>query len=107
MKITVNNQTWKIKEVPYESGKLVVNGTFRQGTTHFHTQTIYLSNDLLEDRKREVLLHELTHCFLYATQAYVDKENFTEEEVCEFVALYGAKVTDIMRKYFEEEKERK
>lgn len=67
MKIKVNNQTWKVKEVSSQNYKLVIDGTYRQGATHFHKQTVYLSKKLSKERKREVLLHELTHCFLYAT----------------------------------------
>lgn len=100
MKFLMNNQSWEIKEVPEDSGKLFVQGSFHQGSTHFDTQTLYLLDSLTKDRKREVLMHELTHCILYATQVYYQKDSFSEEEVCELMALYGAKAADIMREYF-------
>lgn len=100
MIFTINNQTWEIKEVEEDSGKLFVDGSFRQGSTHYNSQTIYLSNGLHEDRMKEVLLHELTHVVLYATQSYYEKDSFSEEELCEVVALYGEKAINLMRKYF-------
>lgn len=100
MTFLANNQTWEIKEVPDDSGKLVVRGNFRQGTTHFDTQTIYLLDRLKPDRKREVLRHELAHCFLYATQSYYEKDSFSEEEICELFALYAGQIVDIANEYF-------
>ena len=52
-----NNQVWEIKEVPEDCGKLVVGGEFRQGSTHFDTQTLYVLDRLKLERKKEVLLH--------------------------------------------------
>lgn len=102
---SANNQVWEIKEVPSESGKLVVGGQFRQGAIHYDTQTLYLLDSLKPDRKKEVLLHELGHCFLYATQCYYEKNNFTEEEVCEIIALYAVQMVSVMKKYFDTEGE--
>ena len=100
MTFSVNNQSWEIKEVAADCGKLVVDGSFRQGTTHFDTQTMYILNTLTESRKREVILHELAHCFLYATQIHCEKDSFSEEEVCEFVALYSVQMVNIMNEHF-------
>lgn len=100
MTFLVNNQVWEIKEVPADCGKLVINGCFRQGSIHFDTQTLYVLDSLKIERKREVLLHELAHCFLYATQIYYEKDSFSEEEVCEFIALYSSQVVDVMDRYF-------
>lgn len=107
MTFLANNQTWEIKEVPGDSGKLVVNGTFRQGSTHFDTQTLYLLDSLKPDRKREVLRHELAHCFLYATQSYYEKDSFSEEEICELFALYAGQIVDIANEYFRLKGEKK
>ncbi len=100
MTFLVNNQEWEIKEVPADCGKLVVDGTFRQGTIHYDTQTIYVLDSLKYDRKKEVLLHELGHCYLYATQCYYQKNGFTEEEVCEIISLYAMQMVNVMNKYF-------
>ena len=96
-----NNQVWEIKEVPEDCGKLVVGGEFRQGSTHFDTQTLYVLDRLKLERKKEVLLHELGHCYLYATQCYYQKDSFTEEEVCEIIALYAEQMVKVMNEYFE------
>ncbi len=101
MTFLANGETWDIQEVSAGSGKLVVDGTFRQGTTHYDTQTLYVLETLKPDRKKEVLLHELCHCFLYATQCFCQRDSFDEEEVCEVVALYAVQMVNVMKEYFE------
>ena len=100
MEFIINNQKWKIKEVKEHNDNLLIDGAWRQGSTHFDKQTIYLLESLLSDRKEEVLLHELTHAFLYATQVNYYKD-FDEENLCEFVALYSKSVVNIAKAYFE------
>ena len=103
MEVLVNNQKWKIEETNEQDFNLIVEGKIRQGTTHYDKQTIYLLENLLPDRKEEVLLHELAHAFLYATQISYVQEQFDEENVCEFVSLYSKKINSIANDYFKKE----
>lgn len=95
----INNQEWKIFEVRDKHPKLKDNNKFYAGMTHFVTQEIYIAKrDDLETEK-ELLRHELTHAFLYAFGFKIAKD-FSEEELAEFIALYGQQICNMSEMYF-------
>lgn len=104
----LNGQKWRVCVVDVHDPSLLLDGELRRGCTWLNLQKIYLSNELDERTAPRVIAHELTHATLYATQikdlGNSTVENFTEEDVCEFVALYGAQIADIaqdlMKKLF-------
>lgn len=99
MKCTINGFEWEILEVSATDCNLNVGGA-SFGTTLIHYQKIYLDKDLAPLLKRKVLRHELSHAFLYC-YLLDRKEEYSEEEVAEFVALYSPQILDICNKYFE------
>lgn len=74
-----------------EKKKLKSNGKFCAGITCYKEQTIYIDMGLRENQLYRVLLHELTHVYLYTTQINI-QETYTEEDMCELVALFGVEI---------------
>ena len=101
VEIVLNGQKWVVCGVDAHNPGLLLDGEFRRGCTWWNAQKIYLSNELDERTAYKVIAHELTHATLYATQikdlGNSTAENFTEEDVCEFTALYGSQIADIAK----------
>lgn len=98
----INGIRWCISEVESNSSLLISeDGKRCKGTTHYLTHFIYLDKDLPLTDKSSTLMHELTHAALYSTQIEL-KENYTEENLCEFVAMYGSMIYNIAYKYINE-----
>lgn len=103
MKVLINGIRYDIKEVEPLDSNLLIGERRCAGATHFHHQMIYLSNTAKQDSKYTTLCHELAHAFLQETQIEA-KEDYTEENLCEFVGIYAKKICDIADKYFREGK---
>jgi Zn-dependent peptidase ImmA (M78 family) len=101
MKADINGISYEIKEIEPTHSMLLVGDRRCAGTCHYHHQEIYLSDASKHDSKYVTLCHELAHAFLAETQLE-EKESFTEENLCEFVGMYGKKICDIADKYFKE-----
>jgi hypothetical protein len=91
---TINGHLWEINVVPSTDSALYVEGEVCRGTTWFGKQQIFLANDLNVFTAMRVIIHELTHAFLWSTQMRLP-ESFTEEEVCEFVACWGHQIHEM------------
>lgn len=50
--------------------------------TYIDLQKIYIDKNLLEDRKKQVLIHELTHCYISEYITHSEKE-YNEEDVAD------------------------
>lgn len=99
MDIKINNLTWTIREVETRSTELVVNGNQCFGVCKHYTQEILIDETLKPDAKLQVLKHELTHAFIRC--CLLDyQEHYTEEDMCEFVALYSEQINNIAKEYF-------
>ena len=73
MYIRVGSQWYEILEI--ESGDILGKDDF--GALHRDTLKLYLSTDMAESRKAEVVLHEVIHGLL---TGFLDEK--TEEKVC-------------------------
>ena len=91
MKFNIRDQHWSVEVVPAHDPGLWVDGTERTGATWPVAHQIYISDELNEDQAYRVILHELTHAFIRATQVH-SPESWTEEAVCEMVAIYGDEI---------------
>lgn len=60
---------------------------------------IYIARDLKPSFKKKVLIHELAHAFV-GSYLLEYKDNYTEEELCEFVAMYSESINGIVKDYF-------
>lgn len=101
VEITLNAQKWGVHVVDPHDPSLFLDGVSCRGCTWCRAQKIYLSDELDERTATKVIAHELTHAMIYATQikdlGNPTTENFTEEDVCEFTALYGSQIADIAK----------
>ncbi len=97
-KILINSLEWEIKEVETRSSELWVNGKECFGTCKYPTQEIFIDSTLKSDKKYQTIKHELTHAFLYCYMLE-SKQQFSEEELCEFVANYADQIICIARDY--------
>lgn len=106
MKIEINNLIWEIAIVPNTNPELIVNGNAAAGATWFMQQKIYLSADLTKETVRSVIAHELAHAFLLSTQIRptgdANEENYSEEEMCNFVSMYGEQIFVLTDKIYNE-----
>lgn len=109
----INNRNWIIKELSQEEIKIIQNKRKANeeenikslndryyGITYTDIQEIYLDKDLLRDRKRATLIHELTHCYI---TNYITHQNKTydEEMVADIVSNSFDIIKEIVEKYFE------
>ena len=108
MKFEINNRNWEIKEVSQSEIKdKFTENNFKIdecglyfGATFFNTQTILIDKTLCKERKITTLIHELTHCYI-GTFAHHTEKQFTEEDVCDYVANSHFIISDIIKKYSE------
>lgn len=80
--IHINGYEWKIEFTDKEQD-LIVNGTVRLGVADRNERKIYLYSGLYGKMLRKVLIHELTHAWLFSYGYRLDRE--TEEMLCSFL----------------------
>lgn len=88
MMIEIAGQQWQVQKVEAHHPGLFVDGTARRGACWFAKAEIYLADELSGDQVSRVVMHELTHAFIYSTQAAIP-ESWGEEEVCELFGIYA------------------
>lgn len=91
MVIEIAGQQWSVMKVDSHHAGLYVEGETCRGTAWSGNAEIYLSNELKGDQVMRVIMHELTHAYIYSTQANVP-ESWSEESVCELFAIYGSDI---------------
>lgn len=92
--LNLNKQKWMVKIVNSHHEGLVVGTEVCRGCTWSGKQIIYLSNELDESTALRVIIHELVHATLAATQMSIP-EALNEEQVADFFALYGAQIIGV------------
>ena len=101
MIIEIAGQQWSVQAVEAHDPGLFANGDECRGTCWCGKSEIYLSKELSGDQVPRVVMHELVHAYIYATQA-VKPENWTEEDMCELIAIYGWQMCVLGRQICEE-----
>lgn len=89
---------WSITEVAGSDSSLLVDGKRCRGATHYFKREIYIDKDLTPEDKKQTLIHELSHATLYDTQIEL-KEEYSEENLCDFMAMYGAGIIRVAEDY--------
>lgn len=97
----IGSLKWGIDEVSTADYRLIVNNSPCYGTCHHNRNMIYLDETLTLERKKQTLKHELTHAFI-SSFLLEQRETYTEEMLCEFVAIYSEKINEIVENYFKE-----
>ena len=96
--MNINGLNWKIVFTENDND-LIVNSSVRLGVTDRNKLTIYLYDGLKGKLLRKVLIHELTHAWLFSYDYDLDVE--TEEMLCEFLDTYAENIIDEADEYLE------
>lgn len=88
------DQEWAIRVVDSHDPHMVADGTVCRGCTWVGQSAIYMSNELTDRTFKRVLLHELVHAYLFATQMSIP-DTFNEEQLCDFFAIYSEKILEL------------
>ena len=91
MIIEIAGQQWQVHKVEAHHPGVMVDGTARRGACWCGKAEIYISNEVTGDQVARVVMHELTHAYIYSTQA-IQPESWGEEDVCELFAIYGCEI---------------
>lgn len=102
MKVKIKDYEYEIIEVDDTDKDFKTNeGLLLYGQTNYEHQTIKLYKNALPVRKRQTLIHELTHAFMdiYLASQHI-KDKFDEEDICCFMASYSEDILKIVNAYF-------
>lgn len=81
----MNGERWRVAVVPSNSQWLArSDGTLTLGVTDSNVMTVFLSKQLRGSLLRKVLLHELTHAWMFSYNYHLSLDE--EEFVCDFLA---------------------
>ena len=102
-KIKICGMNYTIKIVDAEDENLLLKGFYRAGLTSRIEETIYMADNLNNEMSKRVLLHEITHVYIYASgMARVEwqEENvtdFIEAHLLEIYATYKKLVSELLK----------
>lgn len=102
MEIMIKDYIYQIIEVDDTDTDFVRdNNLALYGQTIYEKQLIKIYKDLPPIRKRQTLIHELTHAFydVYLSSYHI-KDKFDEEDICCFMATYSEDILKIVNDYF-------
>lgn len=101
-------QGWTVVKIPSTHEKLTVDGEQCLGAAYFKTKTIYIDSELTPEALLDVMRHEISHAIIAETK-FDSTDFFEEEDICNFVGMYGQIVCDLadeaIRKLEEEDDE--
>lgn len=99
-RMEINNLEWEVIEIVKGDERLKdKEGKDCYGVCEFYENKIYLDKGLCENLKMKVLAHELTHAYIYS-HLLTTPEQYSEEELCEFVSCYGKGIWNQVDEYF-------
>lgn len=100
IKFKAKELEFTIYKVEWNDDHLMIDNTFRAGTTHKRTQEIYISNDLTAQIQKRVLLHEITHALILASG--MGQAKWEEENVADFIESHFFEIQRIYSKIIKE-----
>lgn len=92
MTINVNNLKWNIIYTNNKNDLMLEDGTITLGVTDRNLQCVFIYDKLYGNMLKKVLIHELTHVWLYSYNynLTIDEEEF----ICGFMDLYSCDIID-------------
>lgn len=90
MNVLINGISWKIVFTNNFDELTKMDGTVTLGITDLDKRTIFLFSLLKGRMLRKVLIHELTHAFMFSYDFYLSIEE--EEFICSFLSSYGDEI---------------
>ncbi len=100
IKFKIRDIEFTLQKVNWNDENLLLNDNYRAGITHRRTAEIYISNDLTPEITRRVLIHELTHAFVFACGMI--QVDWKEENVADFIESNIFEIQGIYEKVIEE-----
>lgn len=94
--INIFNQVWTVYLVNPNSSVLSETRSSLIGKCNWTTREIHISNNLDNVEFRKTAIHELTHAAI--SQLLLNKQDFTQEEVCMFVENYLDLINELVNK---------
>ena len=105
MTFEMNNHKWQIKEIAkYEIIDFYKNITKEEdietiyGISDFENKIVYINISINLDKKKQTLKHELMH--VYIDEYCLPKNEYSEEELCNFSANSHDIIHEIVESYF-------
>lgn len=93
----VNGYQWDFRVVP----EIQVDGSPKEeiifGLTDYTNLEVLLRRGLKPTHQHRVLLHEVSHAYLFSYGIAGSSSVYNEEEVCNFVARYGTRIEETAR----------
>lgn len=86
--IRINSIDFTVMLTGEDDGNLVIDGTTRCGSTHFHKGMIYILDTLPPRLMRQTITHELTHAYICA-YGFMRYSKHDHEQICDFMAAYA------------------
>ena len=83
IKFKARDFEFEVIKTYWNDENLMIDDSFRAGITRLREGKIYLSNDTSPEVLKRVLLHEITHAFIFVNG--MKQVNFTEEVVADFI----------------------
>lgn len=97
-KVKLYNWELEIREVPRLEIEEFMGTKETWGCIDYVTKKILLRKDVVQDIKRQTLIHELTHAIKY----YLGYGKLDEENICNFMGAHLDVIHDIVEGYFNE-----
>lgn len=95
----VNGEIWHILFVDPNDYRLMRgDGTYSLAVTDDNEKTIFVACDIPIYKLRHVLIHEITHCFCFSYNLYMDI--LTEEMICSVVENYARPILRVAKDVF-------
>ncbi len=85
------------------NSKVEIDGVDVLGKTDFITMQIYIRKNTPIEHQRKILMHELTHAYIYSYG--FDYVELNTETMCEFVANYSDAIIRDTNKIMEEKQD--
>ena len=95
--IKIKELVWGIQQVESDSPNLLIGTDKCFGVCDNYNKIIYIDETLETNAKKRTLKHELTHAFI-TTYLLERKDNYTEEDLCELVSIYGEDIIKLYNK---------
>lgn len=109
IKVRIKDYEYQIKFITEEEEENIevfsdIVDTRYLGLCDMAEQVIYIISDIQkEERMVETIKHELVHAFIDAYCLKNEKDKYTEEFICDFVAAYSSEINkladDIYKQY--------
>lgn len=95
-RIKIGNMNYLIKVVDSDNKMLIMGDYYKLGVCHKDLNEIYLANNMKPEMFKRVLIHELTHAFIFVCG--MEQVKWEEENIADFVEAHLLEIYEIYQK---------